>query len=213
MKTETAAVFEELFRRYPVLAEVEAGILQAYTLILDCFNAGGKLLVCGNGGSAADSEHIAGELLKGFKSRRPLGAEQREKFYKAFPDDAEYLCAHLQQGLPAISLVSQCGIISSFANDVAADMVYAQQLFAYHRPGDVLLALTTSGASKNIIQALKTAKAIGMSSILLAGSRHPENAALSSASIFVPETETYKVQELHLPVYHALCAAIEAEIF
>jgi phosphoheptose isomerase len=158
---------------------------------------------------------MAGELLKGFMLKRTLTDEERESFKKAMsPEDAEYITGHLQRGLPAISLVSQTSLYSAYVNDVAADMVFAQQVFTYVKKGDVLFAITTSGTSKNVLSALKTAKALELISILLMGQRNKDIAApLADLAICVGESETYKIQELHLPVYHALCAAIEAESF
>lgn len=212
MKKVVSEIFDTLIARYPILEREP--VERAYALISDCYRSGGKLMVCGNGGSAADSEHIVGELMKGFLSRRMPSDAQQKALRDLYPaDEAQYFIDHLQQGLPAISLVSQSGLLTAYANDVAADMVYAQQVFAYAKPGDLLIGITTSGGSKNVLNALKVARACGIKSVLLMGSRNAQNAALADVAICVKESETFKVQELHLPVYHALCAAIEAEYF
>jgi D-sedoheptulose 7-phosphate isomerase len=214
MKQRTGGLLNNLFDRYPGLNSCREKILAAYDLIEACYKGGGKILVCGNGGSAADSEHIVGELMKGFMSPRRLTPVQQEAFRAALPRaDADYIITHLQQGLPAISLVSQSGLYSAYVNDAAADMVFAQQVFVYGSPGDVLIAITTSGASANVLRALAAAKVRGVKSILLMGQRNGQNAAMADVAVCVDESETYKVQEFHLPVYHALCAAIESEMF
>ena len=212
MKDSTRQILDTLFSRYP-LSCCEREVLGAFTLLHGCFTSGGKLLVCGNGGSAADSEHIVGELMKGFLLPRPLTAAQSRRFEEALGSESAYLVGHLQQGLPAISLVSQSGLVTAYGNDVAPDMAFAQQVFSYARPGDLLLGITTSGASVNVLHALRTAKAVGIPSILLMGSRNRQNAALADVAVCVGESETFKVQELHLPIYHALCAAVEEELF
>ena len=212
-ESPATAILEELFFRYPSLESVREPILATFRTLVQCFQNGGTLLVCGNGGSAADCEHIVGELMKTFRIPRPPTREEQAALSRAFPKDAPTLIPLLQRGAPAISLVSQSGLFSAYANDVSAEMVFAQQVFVYGKPGDALLAITTSGASANVLTALKVAKAKGLITFLLMGSRCPENAALADYPICVPEEETYKVQELHLPIYHALCAAIEAELF
>lgn len=193
----------ELIKRYPQLKECAESIGKALDLIIDTYENGGKILLCGNGGSAADCEHIAGELLKGFMMKREVGDERipyelREK---------------LQGGLPAISLVSQSGILTAFANDVDPSMMYAQLVYAYARENDLLVALSTSGNSGNVVNAVKTAKAIGIPVISLTGEKESLMSELSDVTIRVPEHETYKVQELHLPVYHYLCAEAEKYFF
>ena len=153
MKDSTRQILDTLFARYP-LSCCEREVLGAFTLLHGCFTSGGKLLVCGNGGSAADSEHIVGELMKGCLLPRPLTAAQSRRFEEALGSESAYLVGHLQQGLPAISLVSQSGLVTAYGNDVAPDMAFAQQVFSYARPGDLLLGITTSGASVNVLHAL-----------------------------------------------------------
>ena len=214
MKPEAYAVLNDLFEHYPKLEGQKLGITKASEMMVSCYKAGGKLLICGNGGSAADSEHIVGELMKGFMLPRTPSSEEQIILRKALPkEQADYFIGHLQRGIPAISLVSQSGLFSAYVNDVAADMAFAQQIFVYAKPEDLLFAITTSGASSNVLNALRVAKAIGIKSILLTGNRNSENSKLADTSICVDESETYKIQELHLPIYHALCAAVEAELF
>jgi D-sedoheptulose 7-phosphate isomerase len=185
----------------------------AAKLVIDCYKNGGKLLVCGNGGSAADCEHIVGELMKGFVLRRELSPEQQSIISGSFPADSEYLISNLQQGLPAISLVSHTALMTAFANDQSADLCFAQQVLGYGKQGDVLLAISTSGNSKNILYAAKIAKVIGIKVIALTGKTGGGLKDVCDVLVNVPETETYKVQELHLPFYHALCLAVEEYFF
>lgn len=180
--------------------------MDAFDVLLSLFRAGGKVLVCGNGGSAADAEHICGELLKKFKRHRRV---PRGVAAKLRPE----LAAKLEGSIPAISLVSMSGIITAFANDVTWETAFAQQVLGLAKPGDVLIALSTSGNSANCVAAAEVIKAIGGKAIAFTGSKESRLSEVCDVTIRVPETETYKVQELHLPVYHALCAAIEEEMF
>ena len=175
-------------------------------MLLETFRSGGKVLVCGNGGSAADAEHICGELLKKFKKHRavPEAIAARVR-----PE----LAAKLEGSLPAISLVSMSGILTAFANDVSWETAFAQQVLGLAKPGDVLIALSTSGNSENCAAAAEVMKAVGGKAIGFTGAKESRLSQVCDVSVRVPETETYKVQELHLPVYHALCAAIEEELF
>ena len=196
-------MLEELLTRYPALEACRADILAAATLLLDTYKNGGKVLVCGNGGSCADSEHIVGELMKGFLLKRPVTDER-------IPADLQ---AGLQGGLPAISLPSQTAVLSAFINDVDPSMLYAQLVYGYGQPGDLLIGLSTSGNSDNVVKAARVAQAIGVKTLALTGERESKLSALCDVTVRVPETETFKVQELHLPVYHYLCAATEAAMF
>lgn len=204
-------MINELIKRYPILEECKEQIILAQKILLDCFESGNKLLVCGNGGSCADSDHIVGELMKGFLLKRKISDNMREKL-AAF-DDGDYLADNLQGAVPAISLTAHAALISAFANDVSPDMVYAQQVFGYAKEGDVLIAITTSGNSANAVNAAKVAKACGMKVIGLTGKKENKLDKISDVVIHAPETETYKVQELHLPIYHYLCAKCENEMF
>lgn len=205
-------IFKNLISRYPALSELYDDIYVAYELICNCYDNNGKLLLCGNGGSAADCDHIVGELMKGFMSKRKLSEQDRGYF-----EDMErttFLADKLQGALPAVSLCAQSAILSAFANDVDPDMVYAQQVWAYGKTSpDLLIALSTSGNSKNVVLAVETANALGLDSIAITGSDGGKLKDLCTCCICLPETETYKIQELTLPVYHALCAAIEANYF
>lgn len=194
---------KELLDRYPCLVECKESIEEALEIIIDTYKNGGKILVCGNGGSAADSEHIVGELMKGFMLKRPVCDER-------IP---EHLRKNLQGALPAISLPSQCAVLSAFINDVEPEMMYAQLVLGYANENDLVIGLSTSGNSKNVVNAVELAKCLGIKTLSLTGRNESKLSELSDVTIRVPETETYKVQELHLPVYHYLCSETEKEIF
>jgi D-sedoheptulose 7-phosphate isomerase len=207
-----SAFITGLFERQPHLEPCRASLTEAAAILIDCFPRGGKLLVCGNGGSAADSEHIVGELMKGYRSVRPLGPEPAAALTREFPGEGASLAAKLQGALPAISLVSQVSLTSAVANDVGAEMVFAQQVFGYGRPGDVLLAISTSGNALNVLNAVRVARAFGLRSIALTGTGGSLG-ALCDLSIAAPGTDTAAIQENHMRMYHALCGAVEAELF
>ncbi len=192
-----------LYEKYPALKVCREDIEKALELMLDTYRNGGKVLVCGNGGSAADSEHIVGELMKGFLSKRPVTDER-------IP---EKMRGNLQGSLPAISLPSQSAILSAFINDVDPEMMYAQLVYGYAKENDLLIGLSTSGNSKNVVNAIEVARSMGMKTLSLTGEKESRMSALSDVTIRVPETETYKVQEYHLPVYHYLCAEVERVMF
>jgi D-sedoheptulose 7-phosphate isomerase len=175
--------------------------------------SGHKLLICGNGGSAADSLHIVAELMKGFAYPRPIPAAEAAAITAVAGADASYLNSQLQGTLPAIALVSEVALTTAFSNDVAADLIFAQQVYGYGAPGDTLLAISTSGNSRNVVYATQVARAKGLHTIALTGATGGKLATFADITIPVPETEVYKVQELHLPVYHALCLAAEEEFF
>ena len=206
-------MLNELLERYPELKACVNEIEAARELLIQTYENNGKVLCCGNGGSCSDSEHIVGELMKGFISLRPVGNEFMSKLEDLGFEDAEYITKNLQGSLPAIALGSQSGVLSAFANDVAADMGYGQMVFGYGQPNDVLIGLSTSGNSKNVVYAAKVAKAKGVKTIALTGARDSKLSAICDVTIKVPETETFKVQELHLPVYHYLCASVEKHFF
>ena len=202
---------DALFSRDPSLEGCRAAVEAAYGILAESFRAGGKLLVCGNGGSAADGQHIVGELMKSFALPRALGEEWRGAFAGA--DDPDRLLHGLQRALPAVSLAGETALATAVGNDNGAELVFAQQIFGLGRKGDVLLAISTSGDSANVLRAAETARAVGMRVIGLTGAGGGRLAAKCDVCVAVPETETYRAQEKHLPVYHALCLALEAEFF
>ncbi len=212
MKTETQAIFDELFRRYPALEACRADIAAAYATLLSSYQAGGKVLVCGNGGSASDSEHIVGELLKKFKKHRDIPAALKAKLQTMGPE-GERLAEKLEGSLGAVSLLSMTGILTAFANDVGWDEVYAQQLLGLGRTGDVLITISTSGNSRNCVEAAVLAKALGVKSIGLTGQKGGRFLDVCDVVVRVPAMETYQIQEFHLPIYHALCAMLESDLF
>jgi D-sedoheptulose 7-phosphate isomerase len=204
---------EQLIFSYPGLDVCVADIKAAFNLLRDCYLHGGKVLTCGNGGSASDAEHIVGELMKGYLLKRPVPEAMRAKLLSSNPENGGYLAEHLQGGLPAISLVSQTSLLSAIANDTAADMVYAQQVYAYGREGDVLIGISTSGNSMNVIRALQVARALGLHTIGLTGRTGGKLKPLCDVCIRVPAQDTALIQERHLPIFHVLCAMLEEEFF
>lgn len=203
----------QLFGRYPALEACRQEIEAAYELLRGCFAAGGRLLVCGNGGSAADSLHIVGELMKGFALSRKLSADWEEKFKQVCPEMAPYLMENLQGALPAISLVSETALSTAYANDQAPDLSFAQQVLGQGKAGDVLLCISTSGNSTNVLYAAAVARAMELGVIGLAGQGGGRLKELSDVCICAPSKITYQIQEYHLPIYHALCLALEREFF
>ena len=187
-------------------------IEKAFLTIKKCFETGGRLFICGNGGSSSDSEHIVGELLKSFKKHRPIDKTVCETL-QGFGEEGAYLCEMLEGSLPAYSLNSQTAIMTAFANDKSWDATFAQQLYGLGKQDDCLLTLSTSGNSQNCVYAVLVAKAKGLSSIALTGVGGGKLKAVADCTIAVSEKETYKVQELHLPIYHCLCAMLEEEFF
>ena len=212
MRLEQEKTITALLTNDPALQPLEGELLRAHALLREAFSGGGKLLVCGNGGSAADSAHVVGELMKGFRKRRPLPAKEAEAV-QAVPQMPQGFAARLQQALPAIDLTAQAALLTAFANDVDPDMVFAQQVYGYGRAGDALLALTTSGNSKNVVNAVHAARARGMRTLGITGEGESALSALCDVCLRLPARETARVQEYTLPVYHALCALIEDEFF
>lgn len=206
-------LLDELITRYPVLTPIQPDILKAYETLEECYANGGKLLIAGNGGSCADAEHIVGELMKGFVKKRQLSEDLQEKMKACDPSHGELLAKSLQGGLMAIALTGHAGLSTAFANDVDADMIFAQQTCGYGCPGDVFLGISTSGNSKNVDYAVTVAKAKGLKVIGLTGKDGGTLGRRADVAIIVPEMETYKIQELHLPVYHALCLMLEERFF
>lgn len=202
-----------LFERYPMLEECRESIFAAAEAMISCYENGGKLMVCGNGGSAADSLHVVGELMKGFVLPRKLTEEMCAKIRSVAPEHADYLIGNLQGAMPAISLVSEVGLSTAYSNDQAPDLVFAQQVLGQSRKGDVLLGITTSGNSANVLYAADIAHALGVCVVGMTGQKGGKMAGVSDVCIKVPSNETYEIQEYHLPVYHALCLALEAHFF
>jgi len=206
-------VLTSLVERYPDLTICVAEVERAYFLLEAVYRRGGKVLLCGNGGSAADCGHIVGELMKGFLSPRPLPEGVRDKLLAAFPGHGSYLADHLQGALPAISLASQSALLTAYANDVAADMAFAQQVYGYGTAGDVVLGLSTSGTSRNIVHALQVGRALGLGTVGLTGRDGGAMRPLCDVTICVPWLTTAEIQERHLPIYHALCIMLEEALF
>lgn len=204
-----------LVERYPVLAACKDEIEATYRIIGTCFADGNKLLVAGNGGSCSDAEHIAGELMKGFKMPRTCSSQFAEQLVAADAVRGQQLAEHLQGGLPTIALSNHQSLNTAYINDVADGglLMYAQQVYAYGKAGDVFLGISTSGNSKNVMYAAVVARAKGMKVIGLTGATGGELAAFADVAIKAPETETYKIQELHLPIYHCLCLMLEERFF
>ncbi|MDR0305189.1 MAG: SIS domain-containing protein [Chitinispirillales bacterium] len=210
MKAVTQKIFNELFENYPILQGCKENIGEFFDLGIKAYKNDKTILVCGNGGSAADCEHIVGELMKGFMQKRTLPENENQKFINAGFGE---ISNKLQRAIPAISLVSQTGIITACANDIDQSMVFAQQVFAYKNIAGLLVAVSTSGNSQNALEAVKIAKFLGIKSVGLLGNDGGEIAKLADCSVIVSENKTHKIQELHLPVYHAWCAMLEAELF
>ena len=202
-----------LVKRYPVLDTCREDIRKAYRLLESAYSSNGKLLVCGNGGSASDSEHIVGELMKEFKLKRKVFHEQASALKEIDIEMGTVLAENLQGALPAISLTGHSSLTTAFMNDAMPELAFAQQVNGYGKPGDVYLGISTSGNSKNVLYAAITAKSRGLKVIGLTGQKESRLMELADVCIRVPATETYKIQELHLPVYHCLCLMLEDKFF
>lgn len=205
--------FSRFEARFPDCEGLLPSLQTAFETLRDTFASGGKLLLCGNGGSAADCEHIAAELINKFEKLRPIPAAQAESLRDQFGEDGDFLARHLQGALPAISLVSQTALMTALANDVAAEWVFAQQVWAYGCPGDAVLGISTSGNSQNVLHALRVAKFRGLKTIGLTGRDGGAMRDLCDVCLIAPRHITAEIQELHLPLYHALCGALEEHFF
>ena len=203
----------ELIERYPKLIVCREDIVKAYELLEKAYSSGRKLLVSGNGGSASDSEHIVGELMKEFKLKRKVYSQQADALKHIDPELGQTLADNLQGALPAISLTGHSSLTTAFMNDAMPELVFAQQVNGYGKPGDVFLGISTSGNSKNVLYAAVNAKAKGLKVIGLTGAKENKLMKYADVCIRVPETETYKIQEYHLPVYHCLCLMLEEKFF
>lgn len=206
-------MFNELLNRYPSLIDCKTDIEKAEKAFIDCYEKGGKVLICGNGGSCADCEHIVGELMKGFLKKRPLTESKKAEMKSKCDLVDDGLLNKLQGGLPAIAIPSINALNSAFCNDVDPELVYAQPLMALAKENDILIGISTSGNSKNVFGAVKVAKALGIKVIGLTGKTGGKLKETADICICAPETETFKIQELHLPIYHYLCAAVEEHFF
>ncbi|NIK67839.1 SIS domain-containing protein [Paenibacillus sp. BK720] len=204
---------ERLMGKYPELESCREDILKAFGLLKATYEKEGKLLLAGNGGSAADCEHVVGELMKGFMSKRPLPPSEREKLLVHGEEEGSYLSDHLQGALPAISLVSHSALATAFINDVAADMMFAQQVYGYGRKEDALAVFSTSGNSVNVIRAVQVAKSLGLATLGLTGQSGGRLHSLCDVTIRVPHESTPDIQERHLPIYHTLCIMLEEAFF
>ena len=213
MKASSISLLGSLIQRRPELISCREAIDKAAQLLVDSYRGGGKLLICGNGGSCADGQHIVGELMKSFVLPRRLDPADAAAICMLDAEHGEQIALHLQKALPAISLACETALTTAYANDVAADMVYAQQVWGYGRPGDTLLVLSTSGRSRNVVCACTAAHARGMRVIGMTGAQGRDVGKRSDVLIAVPETDTYRIQELHLPVWHTLCLMLEEEFF
>lgn len=216
IKQSTAQIIDELIKRYGALEVCRTSLFDAVEKICDAFRNGNKLITCGNGGSAADAMHIVGELMKGFRLPREIEKFRPEFVQRAqelFPSDVEYFKANLQSALPAVSLVGETSLMTAFANDVTPRLIFAQQLFGIGRAGDVLLAISTSGNSDNVLFAVEVAKIMGITVVAMTGRRGGRLRHLSDVSVCVPADSSHTIQEFHLPIYHMLCLAAENEFF
>ncbi len=203
----------EFINRYPALECCSSDIKAACSMIIKALECDQTLFVCGNGGSASDAEHIAGELIKNFAIERPLNDDLQIKLKNMYGDTGTYIAGKLQKGLRVIALTGHYALSTAMANDIAADLIFAQQLNAFGKSGDVLLGISTSGNSVNVCHAARLARVLGIESITLTGQSGGELATLSDVSVKVPENETYKIQEFHLPIYHFICMTVENYFF
>lgn len=203
-------VIESLFKTYPELTSCRESIIESINQICLSFTNGGKLLVCGNGGSASDAEHIVGELMKSFMFKRDINESFKNEYIELFGEEYP---DYLEGALPAISLVSQTSLSTAFSNDKNAVGVFAQQVYGYGNPQDIFVGISTSGYSANVLEAAKVAKAKRLTVLSLTGQEPSPLSNISDIAIAVPQKETFRIQELHLPVYHCICAAVEAKLF
>lgn len=202
--------YNDLFVRYPELEILKEVVNEVYLLLCHCYKNQGKILICGNGGSASDAEHMTAELMKGFLLPRKLNSSDLSKFIQRNEED---LGMKLQQGVPVISLNSQMSLMTAITNDVGVEMIFAQQVFVYGNDNDLLICFSTSGNSKNVINAVKVAKVKGMKTIVFTGRNGGVLKNIADYVLAVPEDSVYKIQDYHLPIYHTLCAMLEKKLF
>lgn len=213
MKKNTEMIIEQLVERYPALLDARNDIMKALEEIILAYQNGGKIMVCGNGGSAADSLHIVGELVKSFRQKRKINSEVQQRLEAEYPEDAQRFVECLEGAMPAISLVNEVSLITAFSNDKEAVFSYAQQVYGQGVKGDVLIGISTSGNAENVVLASKMARVKDIKVISMTGESGGKLKGLSDVCICAPSAETYIIQEYHLPIYHALCAAAEMEFF
>jgi len=209
----TLFLVDQLCERYPSLNAVKPAITEACDQLIDCYGQGGKVLACGNGGSCSDADHIVGELMKSFELKRPVRETIQQKLLEIDPERGGYLASHLQQGLPAISLTAHTALATAVSNDIDGTLIFAQQVIGYGKEGDVLIGISSSGNSQNVLDACMVAKAMNLKVIGLTGETGGKMKAFCDILINVPGRRTFMVQELHLPVYHVLCLAVEHHFF
>lgn len=213
MNEDSHNIFNRLFERYPELETVKAEVFEAGEILKNAAIAGNKILVCGNGGSAADADHIAGELLKSFCKKRPLDKKLSENLKKIDSGAGEEIASKLQNGVQTISLTHHTALLTAFGNDIDPNMAFAQQCHVYGKEGDIFWGISTSGNAMNVYLAALTAKAKGLKIIGLTGKDGGKLKNICDVCITVPRIEAYEAQELHLPVYHALCLYIEESLW
>ncbi len=206
-------ILEQLCDKYPLLSAVKSQIENISNAIIECYEGGGKLLICGNGGSCSDAEHIVGELMKSFEVSRPLENDLRKKMSEISPARGAYMAGKLQRGLPAIALTAHTSLATAICNDIDPDLLFAQQVVSYGKAGDLLLAISTSGNSRNVTDACIAARALNMTTTGLTGKKGGEMKEFCDILICVPEEITASVQELHLPVLHVICRIVENHFF
>lgn len=213
MKERTLQQWNQFFELHPDLLVFKSEISNICEALLKVYRNGGKVLICGNGGSCADGDHIVGELMKGFLLKRPLSKDIQDKFAKYYGTEGAMLAEKLQCGLPAVSLNSHAALMSAFSNDVSPELVYAQQVMGYAVQGDAVIGISTSGSASNVVYALMAAKTAGAMSIALTGRDGGKIGKLADYSLIAPAKETFRIQEYHLAVYHLICAYVESEMF
>ncbi len=213
LRADTLRHIDEVLARCPALGGLRAEITRTAEAICACHHAGGKVLICGNGGSAADCEHIVGEMVKGFILPRTIPPADAARLRAIDAGTHDGLAEKLQRGVAAISLTGHPSLATAIDNDTGREMVFAQQVYVYGRPGDILIGLSTSGNSGNVLRALTVARAFGLTTVGFTGSRSCRMDALCDIRLKVPEQQTHKIQELHLPVYHTVCLMVEQELF
>ena len=212
MQERTKEILNGLTERYPALKVAKNDISAAFEALLASVKSGGKIMICGNGGSAADSAHIVGELMKSFKKTRPIDAKTAARL-KEYGKEGARLALSLEGAIPAVALTENGAFLTAFSNDKDASVAFAQQVYGLGEQRDALVCISTSGNSENCVLAAVAAKSTEIKTVALTGAGGGKLASLVDVCVKVPETETYKVQELHLPVYHCLCAMLEEEIF